>query len=166
MTLAYVALVFLTISAAIAVVTTRNVVHAAVCLGASFLGVAGFYLLLNAPFLAVGQILIYVGAVIVLMLFAIFLTAQRLMREPRGGVWFKFVCGAVALALFAVLYSVTYGTPWKQAPTPADAPPVDRLPRLADTLLQIYLLPFEVASVLLLVALVGAVILAKEERTD
>jgi NADH:ubiquinone oxidoreductase subunit 6 (subunit J) len=163
MSFSFAVLVILTIASAFVVVSTRNIVHAALALGFCFFGVAGFYLLLDAPFLAGAQVLIYVGAITVLILFAIMLTAQTVAREPRGRVETRLIAGAVALTLFAgVLLPTLRLTPW-----PVSGEPVrDSLEYLTRGLLQTYLFPFEVASVLLLVALVGAIVLAKEERIE
>lgn len=161
MSLSFAVMVIFTVASGFVVVTTRNIIHAALALAFCLSGVAGFYLLLDAPFIAVAQVLIYVGAITVLILFAIMLTAQTVMREPRGAVGWKLVAGAVALVLFGgVLLPTLTATSW-----PISSQPVsDSLTYLSHGLLQTYLYPFEIASVLLLAALVGAIVLAKEER--
>lgn len=174
MNLAFAILVLVTIVAAFMVVTHRNIVHAAIYLGLCFFGMAGFYLLLDAPFVAGAQVLIYVGAITVLILFAVMMTAQRIMREPRNAAWYRLFAGSVSLVLFAVLVWVASRNVWAQddALLRQAAEPAARaayggtgyLDQLAQSLLGAYLLPFEVASVLLLAALVGAIVLAKEER--
>jgi NADH-quinone oxidoreductase subunit J len=162
MTLPFALLVLFTVSAGFVVVTSRNIVHAALALGFCLFGIAGFYLLLEAPFIAGVQVLIYVGAITVLILFAIMLTAQSMVHEPRGSMERKLVAGAVALVFFAAVLVPTLG----QARWPVSAEPVrDSLEYLTRGLLQTYLFPFEVASVLLLAALIGAIVLAKEERS-
>lgn len=154
-------LVLFTVAAGVVVVTSRNIVHAALALGFCLFGIAGFYLLLEAPFIAGAQVLIYVGAITVLILFAIMLTAQNVVREPRGALEQKLIAGAVALVFFAAVLVPTLG----QVRWPVSAEPMqDSLELLSRGLLQTYLFPFEVASVLLLAALVGAIVLAKEER--
>ncbi|MBM3457012.1 MAG: NADH-quinone oxidoreductase subunit J [Armatimonadetes bacterium] len=162
----FLGLVVLTIMPAFMVVTARNIVHAAVYLGASFVGVAGLYLLLSAPFLAAAQVLIYVGAITVLILFAIMLTAQRLMREPRHALPARILSGVLSFGLFVLLVWTAQRGPWKQVPEDQRTPSGEYLNQLSGSLLGTYLLPFEIASVLLLAALVGAIILAKEERED
>jgi NADH:ubiquinone oxidoreductase subunit 6 (subunit J) len=163
MSFSFAVLVLLTIASAFVVVSSRNIVHAALALGFCFFGVAGFYLLLDAPFIAGAQVLIYVGAITVLILFAIMLTARTAVREPRGSVEWKLVSAAVALVFFAAVLLPTL----RMARWPISHEPMtDSLTYLTRGLLQDYLLPFEVASVLLLAALVGAVVLAKEERTE
>jgi NADH:ubiquinone oxidoreductase subunit 6 (subunit J) len=160
---AFVVLLFVTIISAVVVVTTRNIVHAAIFLAFSFVGVAGIYLLLDAPFIAGAQVLIYVGAITVLILFAIMLTAQTVMREPRRTLETKLVAGVVSVVLFAAILAPNLiRAGW--AVQPAAPGPYDTLRLLSQGLLGTYLFPFEVASVLLLAALVGAIVLAKEER--
>jgi NADH-quinone oxidoreductase subunit J len=154
-------LVLFTIAAGVVVVSSRNIVHAALALGFCLFGVAGFYLLLRAPFIAGAQVLIYVGAITVLILFALMLTAQSVVREPRGALERKLVAGAVAVVFFAAVLVPTM----QRAAWPVSSGPMrDSLEYLTRGLLQTYLFPFEVASVLLLAALVGAIVLAKEER--
>ncbi len=144
------------------VVLARNLFKSALFLVLSFIGVAGFYVLLEAELLAMIQILVYVGAIAILIIFAIMLS-RRLMSpeyDPRNEQW----TGAlfVAVALFAVLIFVLLRVDWPvvQAPVPPEA-----ISQLGQGLVSpdYYLLPFEVASVLLLVALVGAVIIAREQ---
>jgi len=161
----FVMLVFVTITSAVMVVSHRNIIHAAVFLGLSFVGVAGMYLLLNAPFLAGAQVLIYVGAITVLILFSLMLTSQRIMREPRNALAYRLLSGAVAGVLFLMLVWTAWQPVWAVKPEVAlETQNQVYLSQLADGLLGAYLLPFEIASVLLLVALVGAIVLAKEER--
>jgi NADH:ubiquinone oxidoreductase subunit 6 (subunit J) len=163
---AFIVLLLITVISAVVVVTTRHIVHAAIFLAFSFLGVAGIYLLLEAPFIAASQVLIYAGAITVLILFALMLTAQTVMREPRHTRETKLAAAIVSLVLFfAVLAPNLTRTGWPVQPLPTGPPP-DTLRPLARGLLNTYLFAFEVASVLLLVALVGAVVLAKEERGD
>lgn len=157
-------LVFMTVMPAFLVVTHRNIVHAAVALGLSFLGVAGIYLLLAAPFMAGAQVLIYVGAITVLILFALMLTQQRFMRDLRGGVLQKAASGFICASLFMILWWCSQQGPWKQVAPEEMTPSGEYLNQLSGSLMGVYLLPFEVASVLLLAALVGAIVLAKEER--
>jgi NADH-quinone oxidoreductase subunit J len=160
---AFVVLLFVTIISAVVVVTTRNIVHAAIFLAFSFVGVAGIYLLLDAPFIAGAQVLIYVGAITVLILFAIMLTAQTVMREPRRTLETKLVAGVVSVVLFAAILAPNLIRAGWVVHSAAPGP-YDTLRLLSQGLLGTYLFPFEVASVLLLAALVGAIVLAKEER--
>lgn len=161
MSLSFAILVLVTVTTAMVVVTTRNIIHAAVFLGASFTGVAGFYLLLDAPFIAGAQVLIYVGAITVLILFALMMTSQAGMRDARAERPWRLLAFVVSLALFgAVMLPTIRQARWAVGTGQAR----DSLAALGSGLLGTYLIAFEVASVLLLVALVGAIVLAKEER--
>ncbi len=144
------------------VVLARNLFKSALFLVLSFIGVAGFYVLLEAELLAMIQILVYVGAIAILIIFAIMLS-RRLMSpesDPKNEQWTGALL--VAVALFAVLIFVLLRVAWPVAQAPV---PPETISQLGQGLVSpdYYLLPFEVASVLLLVALVGAVIIAREQ---
>ena len=151
----------ITLGAALLVVTRRNIFHSALFLILSFFGVAGLYVLLEAPFLAAVQLFVYVGGIAVLIVFAIMLT--RRMTDPKiapvNQQW--WIAAVVAVALFAILGTVVLTGDWGEA---AGSVPDDSIHVLGRTLLDPggFALPFEVASVLLLVALVGAVSIARE----
>lgn len=142
---------------ALAVVSARNIFHAALFLVLSFVAVAGIYITLNADFLAAVQILIYAGAIAVLLLFALMLTRDVQQGNPSNRLQFPaFIVAALMLVTFI---SVFTATPWRiatEAPTePTTAP-------IATALFVGFVLPFEVASVLLLAAIIGAIVLVKE----
>ncbi|HUJ27572.1 MAG TPA: NADH-quinone oxidoreductase subunit J [Myxococcales bacterium] len=140
---------------------SRNIIYSAWSLLFAFLGVAGIYVLLGADFPAMAQVLIYVGGVLVLILFAIMLTKQ-IGEDP------KLTNAHLGLPVGAGLALVTIGTltymavmaPWDVTPTQSYQPVSASL---GIAFLTDYLLPFEVASVVLLAALVGAVIIARKE---
>ena len=146
---------------ALGVVLSRNLFHAAIFLVLSFVGVAGFYVLLEAEFLAMIQILVYVGAISILIIFAIMLSRRLMSPDFRASneQWLWALVAAVAL--FAILVIVLIQVDW---PTAQAEVPSGTLVELGKALVDPgqYLLVFEVASVLLLVALVGAVIVARE----
>jgi NADH-quinone oxidoreductase subunit J len=146
---------------AIGVVTMRNLFRAALFLVLSFIGVAGFYILLEAEFLAMIQILVYVGAISILIIFAIMLSRSMMSPEfkARNEQWLIGLVAAVAL--FAVLAYILLQVNWPTAPSEVGT---DLISELGQALVspEQYVLVFEVASVLLLVALVGAVIIARE----
>ena len=152
----------ITLGAALMVVTRRNVFHAALFMILAFFGVAGLYVLLEAPFLAAAQLFIYVGGISILIIFAIMLT--RDMMDPnlvgRNRQW--IAAAVVAVALCAVLGWTVLSHEWASAAP--GAVPGDSITRLGKTLVDAegLALPFEVASVLLLVALIGAVTIARE----
>jgi NAD(P)H-quinone oxidoreductase subunit 6 len=150
------------LGAALGVVLLNNVVYSAFLLGGTFISVAGLYLLLNADFVAVAQVLIYVGAVNVLILFAIMLVNKREDFVPLPKSWIRKAATAiVCTGLFALLSTMVLTTPWGISTLTAagDASIVT----IGKHFFTDFLLPFEVASVLLLMALVGAVILARRE---
>jgi NADH-quinone oxidoreductase subunit J len=158
------------------VVTNRNLFHAALALMGSFLGVAGLYVLLDAGFLAAAQLLVYIGAISILIIFAIMMT-RRLMQTtetPFNSQW--AIGGITALVTFAVItFVVLQYYPLRPANEPfATAPEVPAsvleasVVTLGQALVSVdrYVLPFELASVLLLAALVGAIVIAWPERKE
>ena len=147
---------------ALGVVLLPNIVYAAFLLGGVFLSVAGLYLMLNASFIAAAQILIYVGAVNVLILFAIMLVNKKEAMGASPGVGLRRVLSTgVCIGLFALLLRVAFSTPWA-TPGPA-AIGEDAVIRLGEHFFSDYLLPFELASVLLLMAMIGAIVLARRD---
>ncbi|MEW6233095.1 MAG: NADH-quinone oxidoreductase subunit J [Chloroflexota bacterium] len=148
------------LASALAVVLLRNVLHSALALIATFFAVAGIYVLLEAEFLAAVQVLIYVGAVAVLMLFAIMLTQRVTGTGTKVTNEQVLLAAVVALALFAaVLAPVAWNAAWNVSQGPVIP---EAIRELGLQLVTTYALPFEVAAVLLLVALVGAIIIARE----
>ena len=147
-----------TLGGALGVVATRNVVHAALFLLLSLLGAAGAYLLLFAEFLALVQVLIYGGAVIIVVLFAVMLTRSseypRITDNPQ---W------PLALLTSAVLAAVLGAAFWL-APEIAAEPQAPAFTDLGRSLFTKWALPFEIASLVLLVALIGAIIIARQQN--
>jgi len=144
------------------VVLLPNIVYSAFLLGGVFLSVAGLYLLLNASFVAAAQVLVYVGAVNVLILFAIMLVNMKedLSAIPGLAVR-KLLSGLVCGGLFALLVRVAFTTPWAlPGPLPVGE---EATIRIGEHLFSNYLLPFELASVLLLMAMIGAIVLARRD---
>lgn len=161
--LVFFVLAAVTLIAGLLVVTVRNVVYAALALVGAFFGVAGLYLLLEAEFLAVVQVLIYVGAISVLILFAIMLT-RGLMSTAQTGVNAQWAAAAlIAVFLFLGMFLVAGRGPWPLNTDPnTQKITTDLVPQLGTLLVTTYVLPFEVVSVLLLGALVGALLIARE----
>jgi len=150
------------ISAAMGVVLLPNVVYSAFLLGGVFISVAGLYILLNADFVAAAQVLIYVGAVNVLILFAIMLVNKRQdYPEFKLSGLRNTITALVCIALFSLLAVSLTSTNW--AVQPATFVLTSTLVAIAKHFFYDYLLPFELASVLLLVALIGAIVLARRE---
>ena len=158
--LAFSGLAAITCVSALITALSRNIVRSAFALLGTFGGVAGLYAFLAADFVMAAQLLIYVGGILVLILFAVLLTqkigAVHITNKSVG------LAAGLPLAglVFLVLASVAVTTPWPQA---AGAGVQATTGPIGDALLSRYLLPFELVSVLLLMALVGAVILARRE---
>ena len=150
------------IGTALGVVLLPKIVHSAFLLAAVFISISGLYILLNADFVAAAQILVYVGAVNVLILFAIMLVnKQENYAEIPGRLVRKIATGVVCFCLFALLGTMVMVTPWSLDTT--SAPATDTVVALGEHFFSDYLLPFELASVLLLMAMVGAIILARRD---
>ncbi len=148
-----------TLGGAIGVVVTRNVVHAALFLLLSLLGAAGVYLLLLAEFLALVQVLIYGGAITIVVLFAVMLTrSSEYPRISDNRQW------PLAL-LVAVAVAVALGAAFWLAPQLDSQPQAPVFTGLAASLFTKWALPFEIASLVLLVALIGAIIIARTQAS-
>jgi NADH-quinone oxidoreductase subunit J len=157
-----------TLVAGIMVVTVKNIIHSALWLIASFFTVAAMYLLMEAEFLAIVQVLIYVGAISILILFAIMLTRHVTGEGVRQLYQRWWIALLVAAALFGLLIAPTVaGYSWNTvAPNAADqVATISSSVQIGTAFMREYLLPFELASVLLLVALIGAIVIAFEERS-
>jgi NAD(P)H-quinone oxidoreductase subunit 6 len=144
------------------VVLLPNIVYSAFLLGGVFLSVAGLYLLLNASFVAAAQVLVYVGAVNVLILFAIMLVNKKETLAAIPGLALRrLLSAAVCLGLFGLLLRVAFTTNWAlPGPLPVGE---EATVRIGEHLFSDYLLPFELASVLLLMAMIGAIVLARRD---
>lgn len=147
----------LTLGSAGVVAFSRNIVHSTVSLLGTFVGVAGMFVMLSADFLAAVQILVYVGGTLTLLLFAVMLTAKiedvRTSNKSRGR-WAGLMAVGVLLLMLGRVATTTVWPSQQREPMPSTV-------KLGHTFLSEYLLPFEVASVLLLAALIGAVVIAR-----
>lgn len=151
------------IGAALGVVLLSNIVYSAFLLGGVFISIAGIYILLNADFVAAAQVLIYVGAVNVLILFAIMLVNKRQDFTPLPNAWFrKGATALVCAGLFLLLGTMVLATPWSVA-TGIPNNGESSIVQIGEHFFTDFLLPFELASVLLLIAMIGAIILARRE---
>ncbi len=152
-------LTVITIGGGLGVVSSRNLFRGAFSLILSFIGVAGYYVLLSAGFLAVVQLMVYVGSIAILILFAIMFSHR--MMAARSQVNRQWQLGLpVAIVLFVVLVIIVTSVNW---PVSGAVPVGDTVQQLGVAFLGSYLIPFMVVSVLLSVALVGAIILAREK---
>jgi NADH-quinone oxidoreductase subunit J len=151
----------LALAGAVGMVALRNLVHMVLAMVLAFVAVAGIFILLEAGFVAVVQILIYVGALAILTLFAIMLTRDIMDRRVRANAAQWPWALLVAVALFALLSAVFLRTGWPAATAEITG---DQVVALGEALVGPYALPFEAASVLLLVAMIGAIVVAREAR--
>ena len=152
--------VIMTVSA-IRVVTTKNVVHAALWLVIVLAGVAGIFILLGSEFVAVTQILVYIGAIVVLFLFGIMLTKAPMSGEEKLSRDNWLVGALTAVALLALLaYSLVDS--FGRDKLPQTLQPTDTR-AISNSIFGTYLLPFELISVLLLAALIGAIVIARRD---
>mgnify|MGYP001609232849 CR=1 FL=1 len=158
--LVFFALAFLTIVSSLMVVSSKNIFHSAIFLILALFGVAGLFVLLEAPFLAAAQVLIYVGAIAILMIFSVMLTARisdaglRHTNEqvPTGL--------AISLGLLIVMLYSLWNTP---IPVSEATPTGGAGHKLGELFLTTFVLPFEIVSVLLLAALISALVIAKKD---
>lgn len=155
-------LALMMVGSALGVVLLDNIVYSAFLLGGVFISISGMYLLLNADFVATAQVLIYVGAVNILILFAIMLVNKREDFKTVPRMWIRQAATAfVCLGIFAMLGAMVVTTPW--AISTETAAGDSSIVRIGLHLFSDFLLPFELASILLLMALVGAIVLARRE---
>lgn len=154
----FVIVAIFTLGGAVGVVATRNVVHGALFLLLSLLGAAGAYLLLFAEFLALVQVLIYGGAVTIVVLFAVMLT--RSSEYPRITDNKQWPLGLITATVLAVVLGAAF---WL-APDVAAEPQAPAFTELGAALFTKWALPFEIASLVLLVALIGAIIIARTQN--
>ncbi len=153
---------FVVVISALMVVSLKNIFHCALMLIVCLAGVAGIYILLHAEFLAAVQLLIYVGAVSVLIIFAVMLTthitSSAIIQTNRNA-----LVAAVACVIFGVgvFFLATESSAWNWSDK---ALPVDNVQTIGKLLMTDFMLPFEVVSVLMLAALIGAIVLAREEK--
>ncbi len=164
--IAFLVVALFTLASGFMVVTTGNLVHAALWLVSTLFGVAVAYALLNAAFLAVVQVVVYIGAIAILFIFAVMLTRKDLLDQGPQVNRNWWVGALLSVLTFVGLYSLLQG--WDgMSKTAADIPSgFDAISELGNELVSPmgYVLPFEVASVLLVAALVGAVYVASDRK--
>ena len=145
------------------VVLLESIVYSAFLLGGVFMSVAGLYLLLNASFVAAAQVLVYVGAINVLILFAIMLVNKKEDLKPIKYLNSRrLISSTICITLLSLLVRVDLSNTWLIA-DPKLSIGEESTIRLGEHLFSDYLLPFEVASVLLLMAMIGAIVLARRD---
>jgi NADH-quinone oxidoreductase subunit J len=167
------------IGSALFVVTTKNLFHAALMLIVSFFVVAGFYVLLEAGFFAVAQVMVYIGAISILMIFAVMLTRGMMGNMPRGNMQQQsaaLLAGAIFVVMLLIFSPFGFklqllnatsrqvgDIAWQFANQPVAPTYIEALGR-AFTDPQQYAIPFELASVLIVLAMIGAIFVARERR--
>lgn len=160
LSLVFFALAFLTIVSSLMVVSSKNIFHSAIFLILALFGVAGLFVLLQAPFLAAAQVLIYVGAIAILMIFSVMLTARIADSSVRHTNEQVPTGLAISLGLLVIMLYSLWNTPIPVSPASADAGAGHTLGKL---FLTTFVLPFEIVSVLLLAALISALVIAKKD---
>ena len=153
------ALMWVSVLSALGVVLCKNVVHSALLLTASFIGVGCLYIYMSSPFIGAVQFLVYGGAVAILIVMALMLTRRDDMSEsnPSRNIWCRVGAAVISGLFFCCMALVTLITPFKNVTVDLG----DSVTGLADMMLTKYIIPFEVAAVLLLIAMIGALVLAK-----
>ena len=149
---------------ALGVVTLRNLFHCALCLAATLIGVAGLYIALQAEYLAGVQVLLYVGAVVTLVIFAIMLTEHLAGKTLRQNNSQSPLALAGLLSFVALLTAVIVKTPWPVTETALKAN-ISVL-GLGKALMGTYVFPFEVISIVLIAVLIGTVVIAKKDAPE
>jgi NADH-quinone oxidoreductase subunit J len=158
----------LTVASAAYILFTKNILHAAFALLATFLGIAVLYVLAYADFLAITQIMIYIGGVLILLIFGIMLThrveGQDFILSENKNLFFGILIGAVffSILLFLIIKVNFSGIGWI-ASSPIHSRPGSTLGTIGQNLMTDYILPFEAGGIVLLVALMGAAFIAGQE---
>jgi NADH-quinone oxidoreductase subunit J len=158
------AFALLAIPAALGVVFARNLVYSAVCLLVVFLAIAGLFMLNAADFLAVAQVMVYAVGLTIVLLFGLMFTGDKappLLRGKTGTLTLSLLAGLLG-AVFLVRFMAKLGPGLQQKALPTDEPITSTVAALGSMLFNTYLLPFEVVSILLLAAMVGAIVLSKK----
>ena len=148
------------LAGAFGTVMARRLFHNALSLVVALSSVAALYVLLSADFLAAVQVLVYTGAIVILLLFAIMLTPQQVELPAFAAGGQRFAAGAVSVLLFLIVAGVIFSTPWPLAARPLDQATTTEI---GTALLTTYVFPVELASVLLLAAMIGAILRARED---
>jgi NADH-quinone oxidoreductase subunit J len=156
-------LAFITLGSALAVVYFTNIVHSALALIMAFLGIAGIYLTVNADFLAAVQVLVYAGAVSILIVFGIMLITrgEGKMCETNTFGKYKYTAFVAVAALFGVISYFIITTPWQIKKGILNE---DSMGNISELLFSNYVIPFELAAILLTVSMIGAIVIAREVK--
>ena len=148
---------------ALMVITSKNPVYSVLWLIVTFFSISGHYILLNAQFLAIVNIIVYAGAIMVLFLFVIMLMNLNKETEPQKNRWLKMAGAVAGGCLLLVLVAALKDTDIKQQQALVNEGSIGLIKNLGNTLFNDYVLPFEISSVLFLSAMIGAIVLGKKE---
>jgi NADH-quinone oxidoreductase subunit J len=154
----------LAIFSALMVITSKNPVYSVLWLILVFFAISGHYLLLNAQFLAIVNIIVYAGAIMVLFLFVIMLMNLNRDNEPQKNKWLKLAGAVAGGSLLLVLVAALKNAESKTAMAETLTGDIGLIKNLGEALFKEYVVPFEISSILFLSAMVGAVILGKKEK--
>ncbi len=158
------AIAAVTVGAAAMVVLVPNILRAALFLGLALFGIAGLYVLMNAPFLAAVQVMIYVGAITTMIILAIFLSYRVMSVGFMQAIYNPLLAAGAAALMFVFLFITVANSIWvKSHMAEGPASQGQGTDAVAQALLQPYVFPFELASVVLLAVLVGAIVIARED---
>lgn len=153
-----------TVGSAAVVVFSRNIIYSAFSLLFTFFGVAGIYVLLNADFLAVTQLLVYVGGILVLLLFGVMLTSNVMSVELKSGTLHRLPATIIVALLAGLIGGIFWTTDWFVSKRAGEVSVQTTSKDIGEALITTHVLLFEIASVILLVAIVGAAMMARRER--
>jgi NADH-quinone oxidoreductase subunit J len=148
---------------ALMVITSKNPVYSVLWLIVTFFSISGHYILLNAQFLAIVNIIVYAGAIMVLFLFVIMLMNLNKETEPRKNRWLKLAGAVAGGCLLLVLVAALRNTDIKQQIAEVNGGDIGLIQNLGKELFSTYVVPFEISSILFLSAMVGAVVIGKKE---
>jgi NADH-quinone oxidoreductase subunit J len=153
----------LALFSALMMVTSKNPVHSVLWLIVTFFSISGHYILLNAQFLAIVNIIVYAGAIMVLFLFVIMLMNLNKITEPQKNRWLRLAGGVAGGCLMLVLIAALRNTEIKQQVAEVKTGDIGLIKNLGKELFSTYVVPFEISSILFLSAMVGAVVIGKKE---
>jgi NADH-quinone oxidoreductase subunit J len=156
-------LTLLAIGSALMVITSKNPVYSVLFLIATFFAISGHYILMNAQFLAVVNLIVYAGAIMVLFLFVIMLMNLNTETEPQKNKWMKFAGTIAGGCLLLIFIAALKDADTKSTMVLMKDGETGLIQNLGKTLFNDYVVPFEISSVLFLSAMVGAVVLGKKE---
>ena len=148
---------------ALMVISSKNPVHSVLWLIATFLSISGHYILLNAQFLAIVNIIVYAGAIMVLFLFVIMLMNLNKETEPQKNRWLKMAGAVAGGCLLLVLVAALRDVDMKDQQALVKVGNIGLIKTLGKELFSTYVVPFEISSILFLSAMVGAVVIGKKE---